>query len=63
MATFTYQLSYWLWVKLEKDEIKSTRQGDLLIPLHTSTRADPFIAEISALEAKLQELVEKTKSP
>jgi hypothetical protein len=27
LATFTYQLSYYLWVKLEKDEIKSERQS------------------------------------
>lgn len=25
MATFTYQLSYWLWVKLEKDEMKAEK--------------------------------------
>ena len=27
MATFTYQLVYWTWVKLEKDEIKKERNG------------------------------------
>jgi hypothetical protein len=27
LATFTYQLSYYFWVKLEKDEIKSERQS------------------------------------
>ncbi len=27
MATLTYQIAYWAWVKLEKDEIKSQRQG------------------------------------
>jgi hypothetical protein len=30
MATFTYQLAYWGWVKLEKDEIKAQRNGALL---------------------------------
>ncbi|KFZ17709.1 hypothetical protein V502_04442 [Pseudogymnoascus sp. VKM F-4520 (FW-2644)] len=30
LATFTYQLSYYLWVKLEKDEIKSERQNEIL---------------------------------
>jgi hypothetical protein len=30
MATFTYQLAYWGWVKLEKDEIKAQRTGALL---------------------------------
>ena len=27
MAMLTYQLTYWLWVKLEKDEIKKERQS------------------------------------
>lgn len=27
MSTFTYQLVYWLWVKLETDEIKAEKQG------------------------------------
>ncbi|OBT54006.1 hypothetical protein VE04_06021 [Pseudogymnoascus sp. 24MN13] len=30
LATFTYQLSYYFWVKLEKDEIKSERQNEIL---------------------------------
>lgn len=29
MAAFTYQLSYWLWVKLEKDEIKAERTKEI----------------------------------
>lgn len=29
MATFTYQFSYWLWVKLEKDEIKAKRTKEI----------------------------------
>jgi len=28
MATFTYQLAYWTWVKLEKDEIKREKTGE-----------------------------------
>ena len=28
MATFTYQLAYWGWVKLEKDEIKRSKNGE-----------------------------------
>jgi hypothetical protein len=28
MATFTYQLAYWGWVKLEKEEIKRSRSGE-----------------------------------
>jgi len=29
MATFTYQLAYWAWVKLEKDEIRSQREAEV----------------------------------
>lgn len=29
MATFTYQLTYWAWVKLEKDEIKAQREQEI----------------------------------
>ncbi|KUJ15575.1 uncharacterized protein LY89DRAFT_735676 [Mollisia scopiformis] len=29
MATFTYQLAYWGWVKLEKDEIKREKSAEL----------------------------------
>ncbi|KAE9366207.1 hypothetical protein N431DRAFT_472760 [Stipitochalara longipes BDJ] len=29
MATFTYQLAYWGWVKLEKDEIKRSRTVEI----------------------------------
>ena len=29
MATFTYQFTYWLWVKMEKDEIKKEREKEI----------------------------------
>jgi len=29
MATFTYQLAYWAWVKLEKEEIKRERSAEI----------------------------------
>ncbi len=29
MATFTYQFTYWLWVKMEKDDIKRERQHEI----------------------------------
>ncbi|PMD34593.1 hypothetical protein L207DRAFT_516750 [Hyaloscypha variabilis F] len=29
MATFTYQLAYWGWVKLEKDEIKRSKNAEI----------------------------------
>lgn len=32
MATLTYQMAYWGWVKLEKDEIKKKRTG--MVPSH-----------------------------
>ncbi|KAK1829621.1 hypothetical protein QBC39DRAFT_356010 [Podospora conica] len=33
LALFTYQLTYWAWLKLEMDEIKMERTGKLLCPL------------------------------
>ncbi|CAG8979324.1 hypothetical protein HYALB_00002448 [Hymenoscyphus albidus] len=29
MAVFTYQLAYWAWVKLEKDEIKAQKTAEI----------------------------------
>ncbi|KAL3418169.1 hypothetical protein PVAG01_09884 [Phlyctema vagabunda] len=29
MATFTYQLAYWGWVRLEKDEIKARKTEEI----------------------------------
>lgn len=29
MSTFVYQLTYWAWVKLEKEEIKVDKNGAL----------------------------------
>ncbi|KIN03827.1 hypothetical protein OIDMADRAFT_51763 [Oidiodendron maius Zn] len=29
MATLTYQLAYWAWVRLEKDEIKAKRRAEI----------------------------------
>lgn len=29
MAMFTYQLAYWGWVKLEQDEIRAEREGEV----------------------------------
>lgn len=28
MAMFTYQLAYWGWTKLEKDEVKAQKTGE-----------------------------------
>ncbi|KAH8804626.1 hypothetical protein F5884DRAFT_419530 [Xylogone sp. PMI_703] len=29
MATLTYQMAYWAWVKLEKDEIRAEREAEI----------------------------------
>lgn len=29
MATFIYQLTYWGWVKLEKDELKAEKRKEI----------------------------------
>lgn len=29
MATFIYQLTYWGWVKLEKEELKSNKRKEI----------------------------------
>lgn len=64
MATLSYQMAYWLWVKLEKDEIKAEREGTSheLLDWYTSFTYNPMIAEITTLEQKLNELV-KSKKP
>ena len=68
MATFAYQLSYWLWLKLEKDEIKSNRQGlkfpgNIINLFHEEPKSDYLgTAEIAALETKLNDMVTKTKA-
>ena len=38
LATFTYQLAYWTWVKLEKDEIKREKNCELSVPGLNSDR-------------------------
>ncbi|CAD6503256.1 BgTH12-02923 [Blumeria graminis f. sp. triticale] len=30
MATFTYQVAYWTWVKLETDELKANKTAQLI---------------------------------
>lgn len=30
-AVFTYQLAYWLWVKLETDEVKKKKRSRFLV--------------------------------
>ncbi|KZF26911.1 hypothetical protein L228DRAFT_258266 [Xylona heveae TC161] len=52
-AVFTYQALYWLWVKLEKDEVKAEKEANLLFLVD--------VAEISALENKLREVTAEKK--
>lgn len=57
-AVFTYQVVYWLWVKLETDEIRDRKTSMCLywyllifVPIYKS-----IIEEISSLEAKVRAL-------
>jgi hypothetical protein len=57
MATFTYQLAYWAWVKLEKEEIKRERSGERYLADCRGAYADAGgIAEMERLEKQLGEL-------
>ncbi|KAH8650837.1 hypothetical protein BGZ60DRAFT_534024 [Tricladium varicosporioides] len=31
LAVFTYQVAYWGWVRLEKDEVKRVRNGEIKV--------------------------------
>jgi hypothetical protein len=60
MATFTYQLAYWGWQKLEKEEIKRNKSGKFC-PFYRMTSHGQWlmlknIAEIEALEKQLGDL-------
>lgn len=78
MATFTYQLAYYGWVRLEKDEIKRQRSGEWLslYPPFCQKSIDgvrgvwelgcglmcAFAAEVESLENQLKDLT-KDKKP
>jgi hypothetical protein len=65
MATFSYQLTYWLWVMLEKDELRRDRQGEpATFTWRTMTQQLTCPTdEIDALETKLQGLVARKNGP
>jgi hypothetical protein len=60
MATFTYQLAYWGWQRLEKDEIKRNKTGQLCSfyrMIGSWPMADTEgVAEIEVLEKQLGDL-------
>lgn len=61
MATFTYQLAYWAWVKLEKDEVRRNRTGERwpsnVVVVGILSMADvEWIAEIEVLEKQLGDM-------
>jgi len=33
-AVFTYQVTYWIWVKLEKDDLKAQKIGEVSVSYH-----------------------------
>lgn len=62
MAVFTYQVAYWSWIKLEKDEIKAQKSGESALAGLRRVRvwggANLLgIAEIKELEDELQKLI------
>lgn len=63
MSTFIYQLTYWAWAKLEKDEIHAEKQGSLFSgPVWVYMQIDSdATAEIAALETKLQGITTREK--
>ena len=52
-AIFTYQATYWLWTKLEMDEIKHDKTGMDDMTAFSTILLTPKIVEIHGLEAKL----------
>ena len=56
MAVFAYQLVFFAWMKLDTDDIRSSRQG--MPPLSTacSILAANKAAEIASLETQVKEL-------
>lgn len=64
MATFVYQVAYWGWVKLEKDEEKANRSGEFSVVFERVEFVLMWswcVAEIEGLEQKLKGLVGETR--
>ena len=56
-AVFTYQAVYWLWVKLETDEIKERKKSEALciIGVEVIWLICGIAGEISRLEAQIRD--------
>lgn len=57
-AVFTYQLAYWLWVKLETDEVKKKKRSRVLLR-HARILVKligPFKGHILELETEVRRL-------
>jgi len=68
MATFTYQVAYWGWVKLEKDEIRAEKTGWCSLRQvglqGVKIDADMFpTVEIKELEQRLADLTKAKDQP
>ena len=53
-AVFTYQAAYWLWVKLEADEIKQQKTGEHKLPDFCIAEINGSAEEMKSLEAQLR---------
>lgn len=52
-AVFTYQLAYWIWVKLETDEVKKKKKSRFLI---RHARAQILVKLMVRLKGQILEL-------
>ncbi|KAF4625192.1 hypothetical protein G7Y89_g12973 [Cudoniella acicularis] len=59
LATFTYQLAYWGWVRLEKDEIKAERNGEIR---ELERELEVLIEEKGLMERNIESSVGKAES-
>lgn len=54
MATFTYQLAYWAWVKLETDEVKEGKNCEWHLMAMTRDRCIPRTGCIAVLKGNIK---------
>jgi len=60
-AVFTYQATYWLWAKLEKDDIQAQKEGIVPRTMTDSILSLQAIEEILSLERQLGELSNRSQ--
>jgi len=54
-AVFTYQITYWLWIKLETDEVKQQKRSKLTLTVERYFRSLTFsVVETLALKAQIR---------